>query len=143
MSLSVMVLSACGSNTLQTSDKGGAKIGDPNQKICTQIAVSALGISVNVPSGWDPTALASAVKIEVTDDNGPVDMMELEPEGNTLRMNGAYENFGPFKVKVTLGSVSASTNVTVENDGCHPKGSNVTVDFQPPNKIVLSAAASY
>ncbi len=141
MSLSVMVLSACGNNSLQTSGKGGAKVtepGDSGVTMCTMIAASALGLRVQVPSGWSAQQLAKELKIEVTDGNGPVEMSELEVDGSQLINNGAYENKGPFQVKVTLRSVSATTTAKPGFDGCHVIGVGVLVEFQPPNKIMLT-----
>jgi hypothetical protein len=140
----MLALPGCGNSSLQDGDDNGA--GDGNfigrdDQICTSIAAAALSVRVVVPTGWDAEQLRRELQIQVTDAKGPVEMMDLQNEGSTLSTAGAYENQGPMTLRVTLRATSNSLANLVpmmDTEGCHPSMMTVSVEFQPPNKIVLT-----
>jgi hypothetical protein len=132
-------LTACGvekadSNVMDfRSNSGGGTM-------CTQEAVSSLMVSAKVPAGWDGQALMDALKVEARNEGGAVPLNPFSDEPSVLNYV-AYEETGTFSVRVTLGSVSeVLSNFVIKKDssGCHAVGRTITVEFLPPNRIVLT-----
>jgi len=136
--LGILILSACGRGELQqdTDPALGTKIG---VQTCTMIAAAGVTVRAAVPAGWDAEALRRELKVQVSDENGPVELQSSSGNPAELVWSGAYEQQGTFNISVTLRSVTSRTYFTVEMgpDGCHVQGAVIDVGFAPPNLILV------
>lgn len=137
LGLALLLIAACGSPTTSAIKKT-AGIGDEG-KICTQIAVTSLTVTVNVPSGWDADELSNELQVTGTVDKKPISFPD--PEVNQAQLYyRLYEQTGSFDVTVKLRSTSESlTNFVVKEDssGCHAEARAILVEFLPPNRISI------
>lgn len=138
LGLALLFTAACGgpatSGTKKIEGIGG------EQRVCTMIAASSLVVSVNVPSGWDATQLSHELQVNATVDNQAVSSPSPEVNGSVISYI-LYEETGSFDITVRLRNVTETENdfvVSKDSSGCHAVGRTLTVDFAPPNRIVLT-----
>ncbi len=138
--LSLLILSACGRNSLQKDENDAELDGRVGVATCTMIAAAGLYVNVAVPAGWDAEALRRELVIQVTDGEGPVEVSPNSGNPAELSWAGAYEKAGPFTITARLRSVSKTLSNVVSTktpDACHVAGARVTIGFAPPNLITI------